>query len=607
MQFFISALLLLLCLRVIALPSQQVNELLPRAGGGWKSQGLPYSVSISSQGCIESLVVNGFEFLAPSPGAVHGIYCANGDTPLPFTSIEVKGNTLYVSNDAVKASFTFLPERIAISTQNIGNPDGLPLRIEFSTSVSRVKNVDSGVEYALPLTEVINKRVRLIAPNGANVTSPGEYLFSSNNRYLVKTIYAAKGWHAASYALEIAPALNADDTVKISARAATDDYTYRAGDRQVFFTDVTNMLSTPWRGSVILRMKSYLTKAVVHEERQPLTLATKGAKTLTWTLDKIEPGVYMLEIWSKYQGHEGLCGTPRILYDADGLHAEPEPEDFAAFWKNTLAEQERIPLDLHITKVKDEGKSEVYKFDFAGLQGRRIYGWLVVPQDKSRPVPGMLILPSSGNHAIAIPSHPDGNIAAMAINISNLEVDLPQDDYDIFTWPAPYLVTGIYDKSHYTMRFSYAGMVRAAELLASRSEVDPNKLLCYGGSQGGGLTIICTALYGKFKAAVADVPGLCRLDWNLTTLHPDYFPIAGRPDSYPILLDTLAYYDATQFAKRITCPIWISVGLLDDVTPAIDTLCAYNAIPGKQKHLLVQPYVGHGGGYGVQGAKGVWP
>lgn len=169
------------------------------------------------------------------------------------------------------------------------------------------------------------------------------------------------------------------------------------------------------------------------------------------------------------------------------------------------------------------------------------------------------------------------------------------------------MVTGIYDKYHYTMRFSYAGMVRAAELLASRAEVDAGDTLCYGGSQGGGLTIICAGLYGKFKAAVAACPALCRLDWNLTALHPDYFPIAGYPSQYPILLDTLSYFDATHFAGRITCPIWVSVGLLDDVTPAMDTICAYNMIPGNEKHLLVQPYVGHGGGYDPGSAKGVWP
>ncbi len=591
----------------IASPQAQPASFIPRTDGGWQSQGLPYQVKISAQGNIESLLVNGFDFLAPGTAGAQGIYCANGDTPVPFTRVEVKGNILSAGNETMQASFTFLPDRIEISTKNINHPDANLLRIEFSNALARVKSVDTGVEYPLPLQDVLSKNIRLIAPNGACITTNVDYLYRSGKCYQAKTLYSTRGWHASTFSLDIVSALHADDTVKVTARAKTEDHTYWTGEPQPFYTDITNMLPNAWRGTVILRVKSYLTKTVTRELRQPVMLAKGGVKTLTWTLDKLPPCLYLLEVWVTYRGSEGLCGAPRILYDAAGLHADPEPDDFTEFWHNTLAEQQQIPLDLHLDKVKDDGKSEVYKFDFAGLLGRRIYGWLVVPRDKTKKVPGMLILPSSGEHAIAIPSHPAGDIAAMAINISNLDVDLPQDRYDIFTWPAPYLVTGIYDKSRYAMRFSYAGMVRAAEVLAARPEVDAGKMLCYGSSQGGGLTIICAALYGKFKAAVANCPALSRLDWNLTTLHPDYFPIAGYPSQYPILLDTLSYYDATHFARRVTCPIWISVGLLDDVTPAMNTICACNEIPGNAKHLLVQPFVGHGGGYDPGSAKGIWP
>jgi cephalosporin-C deacetylase len=228
-----------------------------------------------------------------------------------------------------------------------------------------------------------------------------------------------------------------------------------------------------------------------------------------------------------------------------------------------------------------------------------------VPTDKTKKYAAMLVLPSSGLHAIPVP-YTNDNTVGMAINISNVDVDLPADQYDWRTWPAPYLVTGILDKNYYSLRFSYAALVRAAEMLAARPEVDADNILVTGGSQGGGLTLVAAGLYPKFKAAVANVPALCRLDWNFEIVHPEYFPIGYTEGTKPWISRTLNYYDAVHFAPKITCPIWITLGLFDDVTPSMNVFCAYNAIPGK-KQIKVQPLIGHGGSWDLEALRGVWP
>jgi hypothetical protein len=75
--------------------------------------------------------------------------------------------------------------------------------------------------------------------------------------------------------------------------------------------------------------------------------------------------------------------------------------------------------------------------------GHRAYGYLTVPQDKSKKYPAVLILPSSGVHSLQPPSFGNDDRVGMAINIAWVDVDLPPDQYDWRTWPAPYLVTGI--------------------------------------------------------------------------------------------------------------------------------------------------------------------
>ena len=583
--------------------------------GRWQTTGLPYTAIISAQGYLDSLTVGDFDFMAPSKHAAHGLFLAHGDTPVPFTSVRRSGSkpddltdmSLIMENAQASVTLRFRNEGIAVTVDNHAIPDANCLRMELSNKFVRIKNTLTGVEHTLP-PKLISEAMRLIAPGGTSLTLPGQYLYPVGNSFYIKGPYQQAGLPAKEYLLALAAAPLPEDQLNITAKAASEDFVYWQGGAQPFITEMTNMdQAQPFRGSLLLSFRSYLNKAVVKELHQPLTLAKGATKTLHWTLDGLEPMLYLVDISCAHGTAQAKCGTLRLVYQAARLLPPAQPADFDAFWQKTLAEQAKIPLDLKMTKVKEVGKSDVYKFNFAGLLGYRCYGYLTVPQDKSKHYPAVLILPSSGLHSIQIPTSPKDDRVAMAINISNLDVDLAPEQYDWRTWPAPYLVTGILDKEYYSMRFCYAAMVRAAELLASRPEVQPDDILCYGSSQGGGLTLVAAALYPKFKAAVANCPGLCRLDWNFNFIHPAYFPIGATEDTVPMINKTLSYYDACHFARRITCPIWVSAGLLDDVTPTIDTICAYNVIPAKEKHFLVQPLVGHGGGYDMNSAKGVWP
>jgi cephalosporin-C deacetylase-like acetyl esterase len=397
-----------------------------------------------------------------------------------------------------------------------------------------------------------------------------------------------------------------DEAIGVTLQAAFSNHTYWAGTPQPFCTTLSNREPVSIKGTIVLALTNYLTRQAAGEFKQAFKLGTGEAKQVEWRLAGLEPGLYKADVFVERKGDRRHAAGTRIMFNAGALEPAPKPDDFDAFWAKTLEEQAKIPVDLRLTKVREVGKCDLYKFSFAGLLGYRCHGWLSVPRDSSKRYPAVLVLPSSGLRSFDPPRFGDERVA-MVISINGVDVDLPPEQYDTRTWPAPYLVTGIMEKEYYSLRYSYAALVRAAEVLAARPEVDPDAMLVTGSSQGGGLTLVAAGLYHRFKAAVANVPALCRLDWNFDYIHPAYFPIAATDDMRPKILETLKYYDATQFARRITCPIWISVGLLDDVTPAMNVFCAYNVIPGK-KQLLVQPAAGHSGGYGaVEATAGVWP
>lgn len=579
------------------------TTLITRPEGGWQTVGLPYSARISAQGYLESLTVNDYDYLAPSDRAEHGLYISDGEKPAPITAVKATDSSITISNAGAVTTLSFLRDGIHVTAHNITYADGHCLRLEVNKNLARIKSPVTGIETELPVKGNVAEKMRLIAYNGSSITLPGAYLYAGGKGYHMKLPWMLADGPEVSYVIAVASEPLIEDQIKVTPKAAYQDFTYWNGGAQPYYTELTNMSPDAFRGAMVLSLRHYLKKDTV-ELRQPVALGKGATKLVTWTLEKLEPGLYVVEIRIEHKEQKGTCCFSRFVYAAGELAPQTKPADFDVFWQRTLDEQAKIPLDLHITKVKDVGKSELYKFDFAGLLGYRCYGWLSVPMDKTKKYPAVLVLPSSGLHAIQPPV--SDTTVGMAINISNMDVDLPADQYDWRTWPAPYLVTGILDKSYYSLRFSYAAIARAAEVLAARPEVDADDMLVTGSSQGGGLTLVAAGLYPKFKAAVANVPALCRLDWNFEIIHPAYFPIGATDDTKPMISRTLAYYDAVSFAPRIACPIWVSVGLFDDVTPAMNVFCAYNAIPGK-KQILIQPFTGHGGGWGADATKGVWP
>ena len=61
------------------------------------------------------------------------------------------------------------------------------------------------------------------------------------------------------------------------------------------------------------------------------------------------------------------------------------------------------------------------------------------------------------------------------------------------------------------------------------------------------------------------------------------------------------YFDADNFACRITCPSLVSTGLIDETCPPVGVLATFNQIKGK-KQILIMPKSNHHGDGNAQAA-----
>jgi cephalosporin-C deacetylase len=145
-----------------------------------------------------------------------------------------------------------------------------------------------------------------------------------------------------------------------------------------------------------------------------------------------------------------------------------------------------------------------------------------------------------------------------------------------------YLTRGIDSAETYYYRRLMTDAVRAVDYLASRPDVDANRIAVVGASQGGGLALAAGAL-SSAAAVLADVPFLCHFERavGLTGREP-YEEIARylavHRDRIDEVFDVLSYFDGVNMAKRISVPTRISVGIMDEICPPSTVYAAANQI-----------------------------
>jgi cephalosporin-C deacetylase len=309
--------------------------------------------------------------------------------------------------------------------------------------------------------------------------------------------------------------------------------------------------------------------------------------------------------------------------------ADSRPADFKAFWDAAKVESEKIPLDpregpMTVFAAKEIDAYNVAsaylppdydpaghrtetvescKVDFAGPDGGRVYGWLSKPEGKG-PFPAMLVLPGAGNNARPRPlEHARHGYLALDIQVHGLDVDLASYPPLAAAPPAEDPRVGPYRAIHQRC-------LLALRYLASRPDVDPNRIVVVGGSQGGRLGIVTAALDHRVKAVVGtiahngnqpyqtwaarcntrkngdriDDPALAADGMGLSTAPPVADDAASRRE---------AYYDPANFAQDVRCPVLMNAGLIDPVSPPTSVFGIYNRLGTAKKTIVALDGLGH--------------
>jgi len=189
-----------------------------------------------------------------------------------------------------------------------------------------------------------------------------------------------------------------------------------------------------------------------------------------------------------------------------------------------------------------------------------------------------------------------GQYCALSIAIHGFDLHLRDMPAGPHPWKS-YHTLGIESHETFSWRWIYASLVRAMDFLASRPEVDAQRIAVSGSSQGGGLAIVLAGLDPRVAFCCPQFSGLARLDWTVK-YETGYWPFkmnakpAGQTEEQ--FLKTLSYFDAANFAPDIRCPVVPKIGMLDWVTASGNQIDAFAHLPPGKVELLCDPWYGHG-------------
>lgn len=272
------------------------------------------------------------------------------------------------------------------------------------------------------------------------------------------------------------------------------------------------------------------------------------------------------------------------------------PSDFDSFWKATLEEARKTPVSFSCKKVDDycTDETDMYLLKIKTDKRHSIYGYLSRPKKEGK-YPVVLCPPGAGIKTIKEPMrniyYAKNGFIRLEMEIHGLNPEMTTEQFKeistAFDRENGYLTNGLDDRDNYYMKHVYVACIRAIDYLTSLPDWDGKNVFVQGGSQGGALALITAGLDSRVTACVANHPALSDMAGYLDNRAGGY-PHFNRLKNMltPAKVEVMAYYDVVNFARRITCPAYLTWGYNDNTCPPTTSFIVWNLIKSPKESLI---------------------
>ncbi|MHB9132650.1 MAG: acetylxylan esterase [Armatimonadota bacterium] len=354
-----------------------------------------------------------------------------------------------------------------------------------------------------------------------------------------------------------------------------------------FPVKVTALYGHTLNGKLAFKGSPYVWKTPEVNDAVPAILtAEQPSKLLELPIHPVKPGHYTGLI-SVTDGKNALYNQ-RIgfLFRPEEIPPAQPPADFDAFWDATLAELDKIPLEMTLEPQPDKETAYgfVYKVKYRSWGGRWAWAWLTVPKKEGK-VPARIICPAVSVYQPGQATPANGELSIrVAIHGGDLKDYPAKSDFD-------YMNTGITARDTYMLRYSYCCLARCFDIIKNHEKCN-GEINVQGGSQGGGLSLVMAGIRPATRVRASTI-ALCRIDWTVLGF-TQWGPGCPKGEDPRKIADVVSYYDPANFAHRIHTPVRLGFGLFDFCAPAEGIYTAINALPKDTPvNIFVDPFGGH--------------
>lgn len=286
----------------------------------------------------------------------------------------------------------------------------------------------------------------------------------------------------------------------------------------------------------------------------------------------------------------------------------PKPADFDNYWIDAITEMKALDPRVELIPADFEASfADCFHMYFTGVKGARIHAKLLRPKQLHADHPALVMFHgysgNSGSWVDKLPYVAQGFVVA-ALDCRG-QGGLSEDvGGHIGTTHRGQIIRGLDGEPHNLLfRHIFLDSAQLAGLVMDFPEVNEHRVGATGGSQGGGLTIACSALEPRIKHSAPVFPFLTDYQrvWEIDQAKDayaelrNYFrhhdPLHKRAEE---IFTKLGYIDVQHLANRIRGDVLMGVGLMDTVCPPSTQFAAYNKITSP-KSLAVYPDYGHEG------------
>ena len=424
-------------------------------------------------------------------------------------------------------------------------------------------------------------------------TIPIEYIIFDRPNTIAIRVYDGGGDGGLITQNTIIRAKNAVDAIQLKYSLPVENGAFYSSESQYIKIKLKNTSDKAIWINTILKISTdnYI---AIDSINFPVKLRGNSTLEATIPFKLTNPGFYRFKLFLQRNNEISDPEKFNIGYEPEKIISIRDAKpDFESFWTQTLSELNKVEPKFKMKLIPEQstGMRNIYQVEMMSFGNIKIEGFYACPKKEGK-YPAIASFMGYGSG----PYYPltDSNIdfAEIIISVRGQGIQKANSAYgDWITW-------GLESKENYYYRGAFMDLVRAVDFLVSRPEVDANKIVAEGGSQGGAFTIVAAALDHRIKAAAPSIPFLS--DYR------DYFQIAPWPrssfetylklhpnDSWDRIYDLMSYFDIKNFSSWILCPIFMAVGLQDEVCPNHINFAAYNLIQSKKRYIIY-PDQGHG-------------